>query len=235
MDYLPEWYSSNVNQPKKGLSAADRERMIKLQQDESQNPSKMFYVLKDEQLNLDEPAFNSQYTQQQQQWLSSKALQQQLQLQSASGSKNYEQEFDLIKQNRIRNDLLLMLTQQPQKFVQFNLPDTFNCTNKQKGFHRDPFDCTKYYFCNDATADPTFNSNTGSSTENFLLSRENTNVRIENQFIQTKAYTCPKNTIFNMNGCYCERETSQNSNCHYLSDTYCDFGLFRSVDKKFAK
>lgn len=214
MDYLPEWYSSNVNQPKK--SAKQKQQQLEPNK-EMINPSKIFYVLKDDQFNLDD------FTTRQQ------PLVETPQLSSLLMSHTPAQEVDLIKQNRIRNDLLNMLTQQPNKFAAFNLPDTFNCSNKQKGFHRDPFDCTKYYFCSDQQPSV-------SSPNTFLFNKATITGanRIESNVIQIKAYTCPKNTMFNMNGCYCEKETSSNLNCHYLSDTYCDFALFRNVDKKFT-
>lgn len=249
MDYLPEWYSSNVNQPKKSTTKP-HQKQSQVQQETAVNPSKIFYILKDDQLNLDDvaskflpagstpnfietttsnsPSFSSLISNP----ISSSHSN------SGGGNSPSIQEFDIIKQNRIRNDLLSLLTQQPNKFVSFNLPDTFNCSSKQKGFHRDPFDCTKYYFCSDAGLMTSSSSSSSSAAANngFLLGKATLPMtsRVETNVIQIKAYTCPKNTIFNMNGCYCEKETSQNVNCHYLSDTYCDFGLFRNVDKKFS-
>lgn len=226
MDYLPEWYSSNVNQPKKSA--------IKPKQPETSNPTKIFYILKDDQLNFDDAANSLQH----QLSLTSTASASTLHYSNNNIFKSFEQEFDLVKQNRIRNDLLTMLTQNPNKFLSFNLPDTFNCSSKQKGFHRDPFDCTKYYFCDDGENLEKGGGGGGERSAsaketNFLLNNKQHN-RIETNLIQTKAYTCPKNTMFNMNGCYCEKDTNHNLNCHYLSDTYCDFALFRNVEKKFS-
>lgn len=214
MDYLPEWYSSNVNQPKKSHKHIHQQQK---QLQESVNPTKLFYILKDDdQLNLDDSTAQS--------YQQKKLLTEALPLSALLPA--HVQEFDLIKQNRIRNDLLNLLTQQPSKFVPYSMPDTFNCTKKQKGFHRDPFDCTKYYFCSDVSQP--------SSSNSFLFSKATT-TRIDSNVIQVKAYTCPNDTVFNMNGCYCEKETSQNANnCHYLSDTYCDFALFKNVEKKFS-
>lgn len=223
MDYMPEWYSSNVNQPKR--------KQKQQAQQEAPSSSKIFYILKDDQLNLDDVAVltNQKLVGQPNHYQSlsqSSLFAQHLQSQQQQQQHVSAQDFDLVKQNRIRNDLLNLLTQQPNKFVSFNLPDTFNCSSKQKGFHRDPFDCTKYYFCSDAA--------TGASSSPVSTTILFGQSRIESNIIQTKAYTCPKNTVFNMNGCYCEKETNSNINCHYLSDTYCDFGLFRSVEKKFT-
>lgn len=236
MDYLPEWYSSNVNQPKKSVKQKQQ------QQQEVANPSKIFYILKDDPLNLDDMASKFASTSASANFVDaatsaslSSLLSGSPSSQHLTGSGGTAQEFDLIKQNRIRNDLLNLLTQQPNKFASFNLPDTFNCSSKQKGFHRDPFDCTKYYFCSESSQSSQLSQS--SSANGFLFSKSSIlpmNRNLESNLIQVKAYTCPKNTVFNMNGCYCEKETNQNVNCHYLSETYCDFGLFRNVDKKFS-
>lgn len=246
MDYLPEWYSSNVNQPKKSSSPKQKQKLAATAQ-ETVNPSKIFYILKDDQLNLEDMA--SKFlpvsatlvdggSSASSPSLASLMSAPQISSQHISGSGASAQEFDLIKQNRIRNDLLNLLTQQPNKFVLFNMPDTFNCSNKQKGFHRDPFDCTKYYFCSDSSSLSSASSSSSSSysPNGFLFGKASMSPSslVESSLIQIKAYTCPKNTVFNMNGCYCEKETSANVNCHYLSDTYCDFGLFRNVEKKFS-
>jgi hypothetical protein len=197
MDYMPEYYSSNVNQPPK--------EKYKPKAKKPENPTKIFYILKDDELNSLEPA-------------------------SPQAKSSYrsivKEDLNSTKQKRIQDDLLLLLSEQPQKFASFNLPDTFNCTNKQRGLHRDSFDCTKYYFCEDN--DLKFEKNVDFSEYPFLKQKA------ENNPIQTKAYTCPENSVFNMKGCFCDRRLDKNENCHYISETFCDFGLERGLEKKFA-
>ncbi len=191
MDYMPEYYSSNVNQPSKSKPKSYQNKKITVDSKANHLTStKIFYILKDD------------YT-------GSAPLQ--------ATYRTVEKNFDLLKQNRIRDDLLLLLTQQPQKFVSFNLPDTFNCTNKQNGLHRDPFDCTKYYYCDQ-----------NSSFNPYLKSISN------DHLIQTKAYTCPDKSVFNMNGCYCDKILAENTSCHYISDTYCDSAKYRNENKTYA-
>jgi hypothetical protein len=199
MDYMPEYYSSNVNPPSKFMPKSYlNKKLPSASKANHQTPTKIFYILKDD-------------------YLSSAPLQ--------TTYRTIEKNFDLLKQNRIRDDLLLLLTQQPQKFVSFNLPDTFNCTNKQNGLHRDPFDCTKYYYCDQnsekfANQNPQFNPYLKSISKDHL--------------IQTKAYTCPDKSVFNMNACYCDKILAENTSCHYLSDTYCDLARYKDEDKTYA-
>lgn len=184
MDFMPDYYSSNVNQaPKQTVKSNTKKK----QQSESQ--SKTFYILKDDtinSLNMMTGTISSNYR-------------------SINSGQNDTSE----KQNKIREELLTLLTQQPQKFLSFNLPDTFNCTGKRNGLHRDQFDCSKYYLCqNDNSID---------------------------NMIQTKAYNCPLDSVFNMNGCYCDRkQDTPEADCVYLEDTYCDFSRFKNMNKKFT-
>ena len=293
MDYMPEYYSSNVNQPpfsqiKKQQKAAEQQRRKQQLNQMNQPPQNIFYILKDEHItNLDSLSSlssqlsarsiiagnslrvnnftspfmdNSNNNNNNKKVLNNKVQSRSTLLLlnnnninnngTANDENNFkyaaagagaaasdEDEMYLIKQDRIRNDLLALLTLQPQKFATFNLPDTFNCTNKHRGLHRDPFDCTKYYYCEDNN-----NNMNNSSQQQQQQSNNNNNMNINvmkrkdnnNNQIQTKAYICPDNSIFNMKGCYCDREISKSLNCNYLADTYCDFGLLRKTPKKFA-
>lgn len=177
MDYLPEWYSSNVNQPTKSTQKSSK-KQAKLKNQEHSNPLKVFYVLKNELTSIEDLASSAQS----------------------------EQEIDLVKQNRIRNDLMMLLTKHPQKFFSLNLPDTFSCINKQRGMHRDPFDCTKYYFCDESS----------------------TNLRVK-----VDALECPKKSMFNMNGCFCD-PSHQGLNCEFLNETFCDLAKFKESERKFS-
>ena len=50
-------------------------------------------------------------------------------------------------QIRVKKDLIFLLQNQPNYFTKLNMTNLFSCKNKRKGLHRDPFDCTKYYYC----------------------------------------------------------------------------------------
>ncbi len=116
MDYMPEYYSSSQipNKSKKPR---------RLNQQQPNKKSKIFYILKEDQINA-------------------------IESHTGRSEKNYKtinnSELDEVSRselNRIRTDLSSLLVQHPNKFASFNLPETFNCTNKQRGFHRDPFNC----------------------------------------------------------------------------------------------
>jgi hypothetical protein len=127
-----------------------------------------------------------------------------LQLSNTRRFSNFQQSL------RIQNDLTSLIKDKPQLFTEINIPETFNCTNKQKGLHRDPFDCTKYYFC-----------------------REN-----NDNFIQTKAYKCTKDdAIFNMQGCFCDTSliNERQVHCKFLEETFCDFAFYRGLTNKKVK
>lgn len=57
---------------------------------------------------------------------------------------------------------------------------------------------------------------------------------VSDNFIQTKAYICPKDTIFNMNGCFCDHGLDKDSNCIYLNESFCDISKHRKFKKTFA-
>ena len=195
---MPEFYSSNVNQ---FSSSENTENDQKFEQKRILNSSKVFYILKNDQISIVSK--------------------------SASLKKNElgnsKESIESIDQNSIRDQLLKLLTEHPQNFLSLSLPDTFNCTNKQKGLHRDPFDCTKYYYCLD---------NTGN--EEFFEFFGKKNTALSTDLIQTKVYMCPKDTIFNMNGCFCDRGLGKEVNCTYLSESFCDISQQRQLKKTFA-
>ena len=194
MDYMPEFYSSNVNQLTSGENS---EIPAKVDQKKILNSSKVFFILKNNQLSV----------------LSK----------SNSKEKNLSKEsIEILNQDSIRDQLLQLLTEHPQNFMQLSLPDTFNCTNKKKGLHRDPFDCTKYYYCMNNVGNEEFFEFFGKKKD-----------LVSNEFIQTKAYLCPKDTIFNMNGCFCDRGLDKDSNCLYLSESFCDITKNRKLRKAF--
>jgi hypothetical protein len=216
MEFMPEYYSSNVTQlptPKPAttlsLSAAKKPKQGK----PSSPPRKVFYLLKDEQVgaNMGEALKTATIGN----------------MRAISGGRD---ELALAKQNRIRNDLLLLLRQQPQKFQIFKLPDTFNCTNKRMGLHRDKSDCTKYYLCNgrnyyvrQKTLQKTILRKFYSEVHyDNLMGAGASGSQEEGEIDPTKAYTCPENTAFNMNGCFCDPSEFKNR-CQYLSDTFCDY------------
>jgi hypothetical protein len=189
MDYMPEFYSSNINQ---FVSLKAKTKSIK--QSEVLKSSKVFYMLKNDQISIVSKPF----------------------LDSSSSEESAKIQYS------IQDELLKLLTEQPHKFMPLSLPDTFNCSNKQKGLHRDPFDCTKYYYCMDNTGNENFYEFFGKKSS------------ISDNFIQTKAYICPKDAIFNMNGCFCDRGLDRDSNCVYLSESFCDITKFRKFKKTFA-
>jgi hypothetical protein len=159
MDYLPEWYSSNVNQKESVL--------LKSSKSASSLNANVFYVMKEELSLLGDS----------------------------------DADFELVKQNRIRNDLLMLLSQQPDKFFSVSLTESFNCMSKKKGLYRDPLDCSKFYFCD-------IGHITGA--------------------LNTKAQKCGGNKIFNLQTCNCEGKSPSNQ-CEHVSETYCDLAKFSSV------
>ncbi|RNA25663.1 chitotriosidase-1 [Brachionus plicatilis] len=159
MDYLPEWYSSNVNKKEK--------IMLKNSRIQTSVNANVFYVLKEEVNLLDES----------------------------------DADFELVKQNRIRNDLLLLLSHQPEKFFSLSLSESFNCGNKKKGLYRDPLDCSKYYFCDE---------------ENIGGKR------------MTKALKCQLNSFFDLKSCSCLKR-SASTKCEHLIETYCDLKKFKKL------
>jgi hypothetical protein len=176
MDYMPEFYSSNVNPaPKAEVKSVSSDRQS----------SNLIYFLKDDD---DENPFKT----------------------SKKISKTS------LNQNKIQKELLLLLKQQPHKFLPYNLIEKFNCTNKQNGIHRDPVNCEKFYICN---------NNTKSNNFNF----DNTQINQEAELM--KEFKCPSNTKFTMNGCFCQKnidndegdddEDEYRTKCPRLSDTFC--------------
>ncbi|CAF0742100.1 unnamed protein product [Brachionus calyciflorus] len=161
MDYLPEWYSSNVNQKEKIL--------VKSSKIQNSIDPNVFYVLKDE-LNIVEDELDA--------------------------------DFELVKQNKIRNELVLLLSQQPEKFLPISLTESFNCNNKKKGLYRDPLDCTKYYFCDNLS---------------------------NNEGLTTKPLQCPQNQFFNLQTCNCESKSLSNNKCVKLIETYCDLPKIKKL------
>lgn len=187
MDYMPEFYSSNVNPaPKKDVKSVKSDR----------EPSGMIYLLKeDDETN---PAISS----------SPSTLPKSLLNGITSSNQNIDQNTNKIKK-QIQKDLLLLLKQQPQKFLSYNLVEKFNCTNKLNGIHRDPLNCDKYYICNNK-----------SSIDTNVNSDE---IKVQKNIEYMKSFTCPTNTRFNMNGCFCDKNMNDGatSTCNYLSDTLC--------------
>lgn len=159
MDYLPEWYSSNVNKKEK--------IMLKNSRIQTSVNANVFYVLKEEVNLLDES----------------------------------DADFELVKQNRIRNDLLLLLSQQPEKFFSLSLSESFNCAYKKKGLYRDPLDCSKYYYCD----------------EKSINGKE-----------KTKALKCQANHFFDLESCSCLKKASF-TKCEHLIETYCDLTKFKKL------
>jgi hypothetical protein len=221
MEFMPEYYSSNVTQspppkPSATSTSVSSKKAGKLVAKASSEPRKVFYLLKDE--NALRTAATGY-------------------MRTIGGRSGEQDELALAKQNRIRNDLLLLLKLQPQKFQIFNLPDTFNCTNKRMGLHRDKSDCTKYYMCNGRTY---YAKKTLQKTilkkfysevhyDNLLGGGESGSASSDDDDLEsgddsTKAYSCPESTAFNMNGCFCDPKEFQNK-CQYLSETFCDYAL----------
>ena len=106
MDFMPEFYSSNINQL---VSLKEKEKIKSIKQSDILKSSKVFYILKNDQISI----------------VSSKQI---LDSNSSEDSSKI--------QNSIQDELLKLLTEQPHKFMPLSLPDTFNCSNKQKGLHR---------------------------------------------------------------------------------------------------
>ena len=157
MDYMPEFYSSNVNPvPKAEVKSVSPDRA----------QSNLIYFLKEDD---DHPTLVS-------------------------------------KKKQIQKDLLLLLKQQPHKFLSYNLIEKFNCTNKANGIHRDPNNCEKFYICNNNTK------------SNFVDSKI-----LNKEAELMKEFKCPTNTIFTMNGCHCEKVKKEDEmkTCLRLDDTFC--------------
>jgi hypothetical protein len=233
MEFMPEYYSSNVTQTPhlKPIVKNNSSMTKKVKQSKASSPRKVFYLLKDDQLSSIGEIGETMKTKQR----------------TIGGSieKNTNDELALGKQNRIRNDLLLLLRQQPQKFQVFNLPETFNCTNKRMGLHRDKSDCAKYYFCNgkayyakQKTLQRTMLRKFYSEVhyENLLNSGGSSSEeeRQGDEVETSKAYTCPGNTAFNMNGCFCDPGEFKNR-CQYLSETFCDFASIKEPRFRIVK
>ena len=216
MEFMPEYYSSNVSQPKPTKPPSLQNQTTTVLKPAKKNSHKslpssqtrVFYILKDDQ-------FNSNF-------------EESFQTQASLRSIGHANLAD-VKQNSIKNDLLLLLSQQPHKFQSFDLPDTFNCTDKPLGLHRDQFDCTKYYFCNSKTYYARQRSLQRSMLKKFYSNSHYESLMMADgdEFIQTKAYTCPENTVFNMRGCFCDLATNDQAKCTFLNETFCDFSQYR--------
>lgn len=74
----------------------------------------------------------------------------------------------------------------------------FSCNNKEKGFYRDPVDCTKFYYC-----------------EIF-----NKPAPLKGQTVIKNDFFCPNNFHFDVFSCKCGQPTS-NSCSNYALTTYC--------------
>jgi hypothetical protein len=259
MDYMPEYYSSNVNQPPKLIPKKTKSSSTK-------SPSNVFYILKDDQLSnfqqrsilsksssalaelppselsvaaaaavgLSQPKTNS---------ITKKASKSQTNSTPKMRVLDKE-EIDSSKQVRIRNDLLSLLQQKPQRFVSVTVPhqqaqmqprqiNTFTCANKPQGLHRDPYDCKKYYFCDENSFQQAANKPAGKQNKKQSIVSKKINELSQQQYQTTKAYICPNDTLFNMQGCFCDKNVSE-IKCERLSDTYCDFALYRGLQKPFA-
>ena len=72
----------------------------------------------------------------------------------------------------------------------------FSCQNKETGLHRDPFDCTRFYYCQ------------------LLTGTENGLVVIKHDF------NCPSGLHFNLNSCQCDWPTQNGCNTNYFA-TLC--------------
>ncbi len=181
MEYMPEYYSSNVKQlPSTTTHSTTTKKPVK--------QSKVFYILKDN--FLEEGGSSSPLIQAPRSVLSSK---------------------DQIGAKNVVEKLLYMLEKQPNKFQEIDLINPFDCKNKRLGLHRDPYDCTKYYFC----------------------SNKNFNNTISQEII-TKAFSCQPNVKFNMNGCFCDPKLdSRIDECDLLIDTYCDVSV-RKIEEQFS-
>ena len=177
MDYMPEFYSSNVNPaPKAEVKSVSSDRQS----------SNLIYFLKED----DETLF--------------KTFDPTKQISKTN-----------LNQNKIQKDLLLLLKQQPHKFLPYNLIENFNCTNKQNGIHRDPVNCEKFYICNNNTKSNNFNFD---------------NQPINHEAELMKEFKCPPNTRFTMNGCFCQKNVDYDEDdddvdfktkCPRLNDTFC--------------
>ena len=197
MDFMPEFYSSSVSQ------FTSKEKSKNRQKSKLLKSSKVFYILKNDQISIiSKPSMSS--------------------ILDVKSKSNEIDEESAETQNNIRDELLKLLTEQPHKFQPLSLPDTFNCSNKQKGLHRDPFDCTKYYYCMENSGNEGFYEFFGKKNE------------VSGNLIQTKVYNCPKDTVFNMAGCFCDRGLDKDSNCIYLSESFCDLTKYRKYKKAFA-
>ena len=170
MDYMPEYYSSNVKpEPKTDVKSVSSNR-----------PANMVYFLKEEEESLKTRVFDSK------------------DIVKADSLKSI--------QKQIKNDLLFLLKQQPQKFLSYNMVDNFNCTNKKNGIHRDPFQCDKYYVCYSKIESD--------------IAVSNLSQIVSTSKVEMKTYSCPISTKFNMHGCFCD-ETLKNTKCDFILDTYC--------------
>ncbi len=202
MEYMPEYYAS-TKPPKQSR---------RLHQKQSppppfNSPTRIFYILKDDQLS---------------------AIQTNIPKTEAVLNFKQDNQSEL---SRIKTVLSSLLIQQPSKFASYNLPETFNCTNKQRGFHRDPFNCAKYYYCNDNK----LSLNSSVNPPSIQFASYFTEKKKEGPLVsETKTYTCPPNSIFNMEGCFCDKNLLKTSNCHYLSDTFCNDRLFKGLNYKYV-
>lgn len=50
---------------------------------------------------------------------------------------------------KIQSELSQLITNNSSMFISFNITEQFSCMNKESGLHRDPIDCSKYYYCSD--------------------------------------------------------------------------------------
>ncbi len=174
---MPEFYSSNVNQAPK----AEVKSVLS-----DREPSNLIYLLKEDD---EHPISKS--------------------LVSKPNTGTVLKSLDpgsAIK-NQIQKDLLLLLKQQPQKFLSYNLIDKFNCTDKQNGIHRDFYNCEKFYICN--------NNN---KSDSLIVDFKSEIHDVESM----KEFVCPANTTFTMDGCFCEKIDKENvKTCSRIDDTLC--------------
>ncbi len=169
MEYMPEYYSSNLAKSSINNNLILPSKKNKIGKTKS---FKMFYILKDDNLIDDH-----------------------LQIKSKS---RIIIENDFIKQNRVLNDLSYWIQKNPDHFISLNISQQFSCLNKKSGFHRDPENCAKYYYCPDSISET------------------------DDLFKIIQAFTCPKDQLFNMNGCFCDKINKYDNKCNNLTDTFCD-------------
>lgn len=168
MEYMPEYYTLDKNLAPNKIPNENKKTKSKTA---TSKTFSMFYILKNEinDQNFQQILYNSKY-----------------------------RAIENAQTERIRNDLYLLLEKNPDSFTPFNVTAEFSCFSKKIGYHRDPYDCTKFYYCSSSNA--------------------NSSMR------DVKSFACAQNQIFDMNGCFCNNKYSKSS-CVSLSETLCEKNL----------